>query len=517
MQRRFMGEVCLKETWPKSGWCGDGFVGFDRDPLRRRPTRGAGRMRRHSCPGGTAVLLLALGLMLLATGQSYADELINGDLNGTSLQINTGIGVQTACVGFLQPGNEPTNSLEQDLFTRCGEMVHTFRSLRGQDNANPDLVLDDITTEGQLADALQEIAGEETLAPRSMATEAARGQFAGVAARLAAIRGGATGFTISGLPASPTDRNGYATVLELPADLPARGGAASADEPSLNKNLGGFVNLVATTGDRDATDLEDGFDFDGLGATIGIDYRFTNSLVLGAAFGYNALSNDFNKSATVAGGSLDADNYSVSLYASDSINDLYIDGIVTYGWSNYDIKRRIVYDVQNRTAKADTDSDQYSASVGAGYEAHKGALSFGPQMRLSYLKLNLDGYEESGAEGLNLAVDDQKVESVVSALGGQVAYTISSKVAVFRPYATAEWRREFQDHVRTISTHYVNDPRQNILSLETNRADRNYYVVGAGISSVFPGGAQASFSYDTILDLDNITSHTFTLAARLEF
>jgi outer membrane lipase/esterase len=517
MQKHFTGEVCREGTSRKLGQSGDGLLGLDRYPPRRQPTRNAEHIWRHCRSGGSAVLLTVVSLMLLATGQSSADELINGDLNGTSLQINTGIGIQTACGGFLANPDETRTNLEQALFTRCGEMVHTFRSLRGQDNANPDLVLASITTEDELADALQEIAGEETLAPRSMATEAARGQFASVAARLAAIRGGATGFTISGLPVSPADRTGYATVLDLPADLPARGGAASADEPALNKNLGGFVNLVGTTGDRDATDLEDGFDFDGFGGTIGLDYRLTSNFIVGAALGYNVLRTDFNKSAAVAGGSVDANNYSVSLYATESIHDLYIDGIVTYGRTNYDIKRRILYDVQNRTAKADTDSDQYSVAVGVGYEAHKEALSFGPQFRLSYLKLSVDGYEESGAQELNLAVDDQNVESVQSALGGQIAYTISGETAVFRPYATAEWRREFQDHVRVISTQYVNDPRNNILSLETNRADRNYYVVGAGISTVFPGGTQASFSYDTILDLDKITSHTFTLAARLEF
>jgi outer membrane lipase/esterase len=505
MPRLMMGDVCFAEiqrSLPRP------------DIVRSEPGRRTVRRRRTRTLQCCTLTFAAALLVPLAARHGGAAELITGDLSGTSLQVDTGIGVQTACGGLLADQQErELTSPEAALLTRCGEMVHTFRSLRGQDNVNPDLVLDSITTEDQLAHALQEIAGEETLAPRSMATEAARGQFAGVAARLAAIRGGATGFTIGGLPASPTAGSDYATVL----DLPARGGAASADEPGLNKNLGGFVNLVGTTGNRDATDLEDGFDFDGLGATIGIDYRFTHSLVAGAALGYNALRTDFDKRPTVAGGSVDADNYSVSVYASHSIDDLYLDAIASYGWSDYNIDRRIVYDVQNRTATADTNSDQYSFAVGLGYEAHKEALSFGPQFRLSYLKLNIDGYEESGAQELNLAVDEQKVESVVSALGGQMAYTISSKMGVFRPYATAEWRREFQDHVRVISTQYVHDPNHNVLSLETSKADRNYYVVGAGMSAVFPGGAQASFSYDTILDLDNITSHTFTLAARLEF
>jgi uncharacterized protein with beta-barrel porin domain len=474
-------------------------------------------MWRRVWTGATAGLVTVLGFMLSATGQGHADDLINGDLQGTTLQVNTGIGVQTACGGFLANPDETRTSLESALFTRCGEMVHTFRSLRGQDNADPDLVLESITTEEELAAALQQIAGEETLSPGSMATEAARDQFTGIAARLAALRVGAMGFTIAGLPSTPADPSNYATTLDVPATSPVRGGAASADQPELVKDLGGFVNLVGGLGDKDATDLEDGFDYNAAGITAGVDYRVSDRLVLGVAFGYNSVQTDFDERGTVTGGGIDNDNYAASLYGSYSAQDYYIDGIVTYGWSDYDMRRRVYYDVQNKVATADTESDQYSLAVGAGYEAHKGALSFGPQVRVSYLNLDIDGYEESGAEELNLAVDDQEVESLTTAVGGQVAYTISHKLAVIRPFATAEWHHEFDDDSQVISTHYVNDPRQHILELQTDDPDRNYFLVGAGISGVLPGGAQASLSYDTVLGLDDVTSHTFTLAARLEF
>jgi uncharacterized protein with beta-barrel porin domain len=458
--------------------------------------------------------IATLALTTLPAMGAQAGELLDGNLAGTQLQIDTGIGIQTVCIDFIENGRE--TDLEEALFRRCGEMVHTYRKVTGvTDEGATALALD--LTEAELAAALQQIAMEETSAPGSMATEAARGQLAGVAARISAVRGGASGFTVTGLPLPASEAYAGATELALNGPYFVSSAGAPANPPSLAPRVGGFLNLTGGFGEKDATDREDGFDFDTVGLTVGGDYRLTDGLLLGVALGYATLDTDFDRGATVAGGGVSSDHYSLSVYATQNLGDFYVDGIATYGWGDHDLDRRILYDVQDRTARADTDSSQIALAIGGGYEAHHQALSFGPQVRLSYLKVEIDGYQEHGADELDLRVEDQEVESLVTVVGGQVAYTHSHAGGVLRPHATAEWHHELDDDDRVIATRYVHDPRDNLLQLTTDPPDRDYFLVGVGLASVFKGGTQALLSYDALVGLDDITRHMFTLSGRVEF
>ena len=51
----------------------------------------------------------------------------------------------------------------------------------------------------------------------------------------------------------------------------------------------------------------------------------------------------------------------------------------------------------------------------------------------------------------------------------------------------------------------------------TDDPDRDYGELGLGVSSVFKGGGQVFFSYDTLIGFENLTSHLFTLGGRIEF
>ena len=80
-----------------------------------------------------------------------------------------------------------------------------------------------------------------------------------------------------------------------------RGSGASADEENEPENalladsrLGIFINGRLNFGEQDQTQNQDGFDFDTLGVTLGVDYRFRSNLVIGAAVGYSDSEVEFN-------------------------------------------------------------------------------------------------------------------------------------------------------------------------------------------------------------------------------
>lgn len=455
--------------------------------------------------GAPGVALFALAM--LSANTALAD--LGGRPGQTALQSGTGTAVQTACGFFARGETIVQNAQQQDLFDRCREMVQTANDLDGlSQNTRDSLGL----SESDLAAGLQQLATEEAATASSMATETSFGQMNTIGLRLAAVRGGAAGFAVSGLGGTSGQLAGR-----------HRRGGAAGDPPNGNGRLGGFLNGTIGTGEKDATDRENAFEYDVRGITAGLDYRFADDLVAGVAVAYSSFDSDFDRSATVAGGDVESDGYTVSLYGTYYLERLYIDGIASYGDNSIDMRRRIVYTSntsrpsQNRTAVSDTDSNQLLVSIGGGYDTQRDALTFGPHARLTYLDVDVDGYQERGAMGLNLEVDAQEVESLQSTLGVHVSSSISRPGGVLVPQARLEWHHEFDDDVRTIVARYLHDPNRVQLAASTDEPDRDYFTLGLSLSGVFRGGTQGFVDYETVLGLDDITDHVITAGVRAEF
>ena len=218
--------------------------------------------------------------------------------------------------------------------------------------------------------------------------------------------------------------------------------------------------------------------------------------------------------------------------------NFYVDASVTSGSYDYDGQRNINYGagdkIVKRTLESETDSDQTAWSLGAGYNASKNSLNYSFYGRIEAVDVDIDGYEErvtasnsTLADGsLNndwaMRVEDQDVESMRGVLGAQVAYSLSQDYGVLQPYAGLEYQREFEDDVRVARASYLNDPffdsgdRTYVVQLETDEPDQSYFQLSLGTVLLRPGGSQWFVNYDTLLGLDDVTSHRFTVGVRLE-
>ena len=150
-------------------------------------------------------------------------------------------------------------------------------------------------------------------------------------------------------------------------------GSASSAGANPFGRLGLFVNGTFSFGDKDTTSREAGFDFDTYGVTGGVDYRFTDNLVLGLAFGYTSTEDDYAS----ARGNMDANAYTFSAFGTYYVGKLYLDGIFSYSWNDFDSARNIVYTIPsvesqrqatttvNQTARSETDGTQFAFSLGS--------------------------------------------------------------------------------------------------------------------------------------------------------
>ena len=466
--------------------------------------------KRYPGISGAVLPVLACLALTVAASEVVAQNLSNLD-GQTGLQARTGASVQSTCGQLAAAGtNRNGASATEDLFARCQDMVHTANAINGSGATTFSLGLD---AAGANA-ALQQIAPEEAASQGTYSTEFRNAQGQAIGGRLAALRGGARGFSVSGLNIQGDDGR----MLSLNELLRPAGqsGMAAGDEGAdwLSGRLGAFVSGSIGTGSSDASSEEAGYDVDFYSLTVGADYRITDSASAGLALGYAGAKSDFDNN----GGDMKSTAYNIIGYGTVSLTDrIFVDGSLGYARNDFDISRRIVYANVNRTANGDTDGDEFSASLGGGMDFFAGGVTITPTLRADYLGSKIDGFTENGAQGLNLQFGDQSLRSITGSAGVEASYAISTNWGVVVPQARLAWVHEFDDDSRAITVQYAADPNGNQFSVITDKPDRDYVDLGLSVSTVLPGGNNAFVDYSTVLGHSSITSHMLTLGLRIEF
>ena len=470
------------------------------------------------------------------------------DNNGTQLQRDIARAVNTVCpslvASFGGPGFQPVldapESSEKDITLRCNELIATAVS------GSRDLGISD----NELLGALQQVTGEEVAAQNTMTVRAANSQYSNIAARLGALRlatgrAGSTGPATTALNLDIADFPLYSVATDRNGQ--PLGGGASADEGQSLRRAGFFINGNYNTGDRDATAIEDGFDFDAFSVTAGLDYSYDTG-VIGFSIGYDDFSADFDTSPVVSGGEVEADGLSASVFAVKYFDNFHIDGIVTYGELDYDIERILQYDSNNsdpdcqcpsqqRMVLSSSDGDHLTASITAGWESFVNDWVIQPSLGVSYRTYDIDGYTEidtSPTGGMELRYGEQSIDSIRSIARLQISRAIQKSFGVLRPLFGAEWHHEFDDNQGIIAAKYaqedelaVTDPDlgfssslRNCLScfsIRNEEPDTDFGVVGAGLSFVFPNFVQLVFYYEGLVGYDDLSSHAVTVNFRRQF
>jgi outer membrane autotransporter protein len=248
--------------------------------------------------------------------------------------------------------------------------------------------------------------------------------------------------------------------------------------------------------------------------------------VVGASLGYNQQDTEL----TGDGGNVDTDGFSVSAYTTwFQQNNWYIDGVLTAGSNDYDLQRRIRYDIVGATgttnvdqvARASTSGDTLSAAFSFGRDFQRGALSFGPYLRGMYTRVDFDSYAEEldagpGA-GLGLAVDARELTSMTGVLGGKLTYAMSRDWGILMPHFQLEWEHEFEDDPQQLVARFLHDPTGTAIRVEGDEVDTDYYNIGIGLSALFTNGRSAFLYYEHLAGSEGLSQDNLSLGVRIEF
>jgi outer membrane autotransporter protein len=412
------------------------------------------------------------------------------------------------------------NSPGSALAVACSGMIGSAYAREG---GSPPAGTSDIgLTIPQLQAALQEVnGGAETLVPTNQVSQLRTSQVQVLGARLTVLRthmlGSADDGSNGGVRLAANDTG---SVRDAPGLL--RVAQASPTEVSIwSGKLGLFGNILGQFGSRDPTATQNGFSFNTEGVLMGGDYRFTPNLAFGAAFGYNYTNSDFDSNATSPSGQyLNSNLYQFNFYGTYAATDaLYFDGLVSFGVGDNETRRRIIVPtVVDTTADGKFDTQTIGVSVGGGYNFPFGSLTLTPTARFEYHYVRSDRFTESGGAGLNLAYGPAIQTAVLTFIGGQATYAISTDFGVLSPSVRANWAHQYNDGRSSMSITFVNDPSlTSAFVMPGDASDRNYFQVGAGLALQLAGNKSAFINYDAIVGLTKTSYNAFTAGMRFDF
>ena len=227
------------------------------------------------------------------------------------------------------------------------------------------------------------------------------------------------------------------------------------------------------------------------------------------------------------GGALDVDSWKGSLYGSYFRGEsFYVDGQISYGRDSYDTTRRIKYDYVggqiDRTAEGKTKGTQFTSGFSTGFDWSRGRLSFGPNLALSYFKVNVDSFTESGAGGLNLDIGNQVQQSLAFTGGAHLSYVLNTRFGVLIPHARIDYVHEFLSdpefsNVRFASSPVGDDGLTAVpLAVQAETIDKDYLLWSVGSSAQFVRGFSGYLSYQSTEGFTGLKLRQFSYGLRFE-
>ena len=232
------------------------------------------------------------------------------------------------------------------------------------------------------------------------------------------------------------------------------------------------------------------------GVATGIDYRIEPRLLVGLGVGFASGSQWVNGLS----GRGTTDSYQVSVYASFTEGGFWADGLAGYAHNDNRMTRQIaIQGLQPRNANGSTGANQFLAQVEAGYRFGlyaPAAATIAPFARLQGTTVVQNGFTESGAGSLNLAVTPQTTNALRSTLGvefnaGLAAGTDHRIGLMFR----LGWAHEFADTARPVAASFAGAPGSGFSVLGAESA-RDAAVLALAVDTAIAEATSLYLRYD---------------------
>jgi outer membrane autotransporter protein len=264
----------------------------------------------------------------------------------------------------------------------------------------------------------------------------------------------------------------------------------------------GFGDFVSVDGDANAN----GYNFTTGGATLGLDYRLTDQLVIGVMGDYSHTWTSLQPS-----GHIDVDSGRGGLYATWYSQGFYLEGAIYGGHNNYDSSRAGL----GGLATGGTEGSEWSTFITGGYDFHFGLLTVGPIASLQYTSVHIDDFSENGSLA-PLTIHSDSAESLRSDVGFRVFYQWQIGKVVLEPSLKAAWEHEYKYSALPITAGFAGVPGPSATFYGPSEG-HDSAVVSAGLSAQWTPAIATYVNYDGQLGRANFNSNAVTGGVRISF
>jgi uncharacterized protein YhjY with autotransporter beta-barrel domain len=239
----------------------------------------------------------------------------------------------------------------------------------------------------------------------------------------------------------PTTGNSIGAGIGNGAGNGAGGGAGQGSgSGSGNKAFGMWASGMIRSGNHDGRNGSADVDFETDGVSVGLDYRFNESFVLGGGVGYGTDSSDVGENGSRSEGRA----YTFALYGSYSPGEVFfLDGLWGYQKLDYDLRRFVT--TNGNFVNGNRGGSQWFGSLSVGADIAAGnAWQFTPYARVDVARATLDGYTETGDAIFSLRYEEMEVDTTTGNAGVRIDYRRETSWGLFSPQFRVEYQHDFK-------------------------------------------------------------------------
>ena len=275
-------------------------------------------------------------------------------------------------------------------------------------------------------------------------------------------------------------------------------GMSSGD--SIFKRGAMWVQGMFNKSKLDDTSKAKGFDADSSGIAFGAEKYVNDDVKAGIGYAYTNTDIDGFMRST------DVDTHTAIVYGEYKPSNWYVNGIATYGWSDYSEDKNVA----GVGVKADYDVETFGLQAMTGYDMQVNGFGLTPEAGLRYVHIKQDAYKDSA---------DQKVSGNDSDI---LTGVIGAKVS-------KSWELEngmnIKPEVRVAATYDLfNDDVNSVVTMANGSAytvngealDRFGMEFGAGVTAEVNDNVELSLGYEGKFRED-YQDHTGLINAKYKF
>ena len=278
------------------------------------------------------------------------------------------------------------------------------------------------------------------------------------------------------------------------------GGEGMSSGDSIFKRGAMWVQGLFNKSKLDDTSKAKGFDADSHGIAFGAEKFVTDDVKAGVGYAYSKTDIDGFMRST------DVDTHTAILYGEYKPSNWYVNGIATYGWSDYKESKSVA----GVGVKADYDVETFGLQAMTGYDMNINGFGLTPEAGLRYVHIKQDAYKDSADQ----KVSGNNSDILTGVIGAKVSknFELSNGMNIKPEARIAATYDLFNDDVNSV----VTLANGSAYAVEGEALDRFGMEFGAGVTAEVNDKVELSLGYEGKFRQD-YQDHTGLINAKYKF